>query len=422
MPAEKLPGGVFIMVQRGQVVLAKGYGVASVATRQPVSPDSTLWRIGSISKVMTALGVVQLADRGRIRLAADVNQYLHRLKVPATYDEPVTPWHLLTHTAGLDELPGRSAASRDAVLPLHVFLRDRMVRVRKPGSVVAYSSYAPALAGALIEDVSKVDYETYLARNVWGPLGMHRTNVHPTDGMPRGYDVAGDKVVEAPWEWSHTGPAGMINSTAADMGRFMNMMLGHHPNGPKVLSDAARTSMLTRQVAMHPRIPGMGLGFLEDRVHGRRIFQHGGDIAGYTSLLVLLPDEETGFFIATHREGAQLKEHLKRQLLTQFFSQPSAPATAARPVVVSDLSKFAGEYRWNIFCRTCEKPFWLPGAVRVTANADSTLSFFGQKWTPIEPLLFQSTDGRLLGFVTDSTGAITQVTTGATGVMERISP
>jgi CubicO group peptidase (beta-lactamase class C family) len=403
-------------------VLAKGYGVANVATRQRVSPDSTLWRIGSISKVMTAVGVVQLADRGRIRLSADVNQYLHRLRVPVAYGEPVTPWHLLTHTAGLDELPGRSAPSREAVLPLHVFLRERLVRVRRPGRVVAYSSFGPALAGALIEDVSNLPYETYLERNVWRPLGMLRTNVTPKDGMPRGYDVQGDSVVEAPWEWSHTAPAGMVNSTAADMGRFMNMMLGHHPDGSRVLSDSARASMLTRQITTHPRVPGMGLGFQEDRINGRTIFEHGGDIAGYASLMVLLPDEATGFFVATHREGAQLRNTLKQHLLDRFFPrQPGAGAAAAPPAIASDLSKFAGEYRWNIFCRTCANP-WLPGAIRVTVNQDSTLGFLDQKWVPIEPLLFQSADGRsLLGFATDSTGAVTQLTIGGTRVLERIS-
>ena len=422
MPAEKIPGGVFIMVQRGRVVLAKGYGVANVATRQRVSPDSTLWRIGSISKVMTAVGVVQLADRGRIRLSADVNQYLHRLRVPATYGEPVTPWHLLTHTAGLDELPGRSAPSREAVLPLHVFLRERLVRVRKPGRVIAYSSFGPALSGALIEDVSGLAYETYLERNVWRPLGMHRTNVTPGDDMPRGYDVRGDSVVQAAWEWSHTGPAGMVNSTAADMGRFMNMMLGRHPDGPRVLRDSARTSMLTRQITTHPRVPGMGLGFQEDRINGRTIFEHGGDIHGYASLMVLLPGEETGFFIATHREGAQLRYTLKQHLLDRFFpNRPSAGAAAAQPAIAIDLSPFAGEYRWNIFCRTCENP-WLPGAIRVTANEDATLGFLDQKWVPVEPLLFQSADGRsLLGFAADSTGAVTQLTIGGTRVLERIS-
>lgn len=295
------------------LILAKGYGVANIETEQPVSPDTTLWRIGSISKVMTAAGVVQLADRGTIRLDRNVNDYLRRVKVPETYSEPVTAWHLLTHTAGFDELLDRSADSREAVLPLHEYLSDRLVRVRPPGPLISYSSFAPALAGALIEDLSGLSYEEYLEREIWRPLRMHDTNVTPRGAMPTGYGVEGDSITDAIWEWSHTAPAGMINSTAADMGRFMNMMLGHHPHGARVLSDEARRSMLVRQVTMHPEIPGMGLGFQEDRINGRVIFEHGGDIAGYTSLLVLLPEEDSGFFIATHPQNGIQYETFTRK-------------------------------------------------------------------------------------------------------------
>jgi CubicO group peptidase (beta-lactamase class C family) len=269
MASEQIPGGVFILVRDGRTVLSKGYGVTNIDTGQPVRPSRPYWRIGSISKVMTAVAVVQLADRGKIELDRDVNDELKRVKVPNTFPEPITAWHLLTHTAGLDELPGRSAESREAVLPLYQFLSDRLVRVRPPGQVIAYSSYAPALAGALIEDVSGLFYEEYLEREIWQPLGMHNTNIYPDGPLPRGYDVQDGRIVEAEWEWSHTAPAGMINSTAADMGRFMNMLLGDHPDGERVLSDAARRSMLTRQITMHSAIPGVGFGLTENRQNGR---------------------------------------------------------------------------------------------------------------------------------------------------------
>jgi CubicO group peptidase (beta-lactamase class C family) len=417
MAAEKLPGGVFVWVQNGRVVLAKGYGVSDLRTRHPVSPDSTLWRIGSISKVMTAAGVVQLADRGRIRLDGDVNDYLRSVKVPATYPETVTPRHLVTHTAGFDELPGRSAPSREAVLPLGEFLRTRLVRVRQPGRVIAYSSFAPALAGALIEDVSGLPFETYLERNLWHPLGMHDTNVHPRGALPAGYGVRGDSVVDATWEWSHTAPAGMVNSTAADMGRFIGFMLGHHPRGRRVLGDAARRSMLSRQFTTHPQVPGMGLGFQEARVHGRVIFEHGGDIDGYASLLVLLPEEGSGFFVATHREGAQLRYALRKALLDRFYGTPEV---AARRMAGADLAPFTGEYRWNIWCRSCANP-WRPGAVQVTADGDSALKAMGERWVPVAPLLFQTRGGRRqIGFARDSAGQVWQFTLGGAGVMERV--
>ena len=107
---ENIPGAVFLLVQNGKVLYQGGYGFANVARRQPVNPETTIWRIGSISKVFTATAVVQLADRGRYRLSDDVNWYLKRFKVPATFPQPVTFEHLLTHTAGFDEIrPGTRA-------------------------------------------------------------------------------------------------------------------------------------------------------------------------------------------------------------------------------------------------------------------------------------------------------------------------
>lgn len=425
LPAEKIPGGVFILVQNGRVVLAKGYGVSNVRTRQPVSPDSTLWRIGSISKVMTATGVVQLADRGQLRLDGDVNVHLRSVKVPATYPEPVTARHLVTHTAGFDELSGRSAPSREAVLPLGQFLGTRLVRVRQPGILTAYSSYGAALAGALIEDVSGMPYETYLKSNVWRPLGMHDTNVHPDGAMPTGYEVQGDSVVDGIWEWSNTAPAGQINSTAADMGRFMNMMLGHHPDGHRVLSDSARRAMLTRQISMHPQIPGVGLGYQEARVNGHTIFEHGGDISGYASLMVLLPDQATGFFIAHHVEGSGLRMDVRQALLDAFFPDPGrgdGTAAAAQPIAGVDLAEFAGEYHWNVACRTCTGG-WKAPVARVTVQGDSALAFRGRQWVPVAPLLFQTRDGRRqIGFARDTAGAVWQLTEGSVFVWERMGP
>jgi hypothetical protein len=104
-------------------------------------------------------------------MAADVNRYLRSVKVPASYPQPITPWHLLTHTGGLDELPGRQVASAAELRPLGEFLSTRLLRVRPPGEITSYSSYGMALAGVLVEDVSGLGFETYLSRNIWRPLG-----------------------------------------------------------------------------------------------------------------------------------------------------------------------------------------------------------------------------------------------------------
>src|SRR6185436_7558406 len=119
MEKEHIPGAVFVFVKDGRMFFSKGYGFANVERSQRVVPDQTIFRIGSISKVFTANAVVQLADRGRIDLKTDVNRYLTKIKIAATYPAPVTASHLLTHTAGFDEIrPGTQGPSAASVLPL----------------------------------------------------------------------------------------------------------------------------------------------------------------------------------------------------------------------------------------------------------------------------------------------------------------
>src|SRR5688500_9702582 len=231
MRSEHIPGAVVSVVSGGRTIFKRGYGVADLKTGRRMSADSTIVRIGSISKVMTAVAAAQLADRKRIRLDADVNQYLRSVKLPRTYPEPVTTFHLLTHTAALDEIrPGTQAERRQNLLPLASFLRTRLVRYAPPGIATAYSTYAITLAGALVEDVSGVSFEQYLIRNVWLPLGMRHTSIDipaPHSRLvAKPYDVNDEKPVEAPWEWYHTTPASSVNSTAADMARFMNAERG----------------------------------------------------------------------------------------------------------------------------------------------------------------------------------------------------
>jgi CubicO group peptidase (beta-lactamase class C family) len=419
MAAEHIPGAVFTLVQQGRVVFAKGYGLADVDAKLPVSPDSTIFRIGSITKVFTATAVVQLAGRGRLRLDRDVNEYLERLAVPRTYDEPVTATHLLSHTAGFDELPGvRQARSAEALLPLHEFLEDKLVRVRPPGRVTAYSSFGAALAGLLIEEVSGLPYEEYLRQNVWRPLGMHHTYITP-GGTPVGYDYQNGVVTRAPYEWYHTAPASAINSTAADMARFM---IAHLEGGGPILSERAADEMHRRHATMHPKIPGWTLGFQENDLNGERILEHGGDIAGFSSLLVLLPDRRTGFFVAHHREGANLRFTVEQAVLDAFFRDRRVAEKLPSPAGDAALAeRFAGTYRWNIYCRTCASGAQQLPEFAVTANADGTITLTGKRWVEVSPFFFRSTDGKeRLGFAADTTGRVMHLTGGSWKVMERV--
>jgi CubicO group peptidase (beta-lactamase class C family) len=405
MQKQQIPGAAFILVQDGRVVLAKGYGVAT--------PDS-ICQIGSITKVFTGLAVVQLAERGQLDLNVDVNRYLKTTRVPP--GPPVTAKHLLTHSAGFDELPGRLLQSADErVQPLDQFLATRLVRIRPPGELTAYSSYGITLAGLLVEDVSGLPFERYLAVNIWAPLKMNHTYITIPESLAAlvvpPYEVVDGKLVAIPAERYHSTPASSVSSSANDMGRFMISLLAN-PDSP----------MLRQQMTMHPRLPGFGYAFQLSDTNGQRIAEHGGNIGGFHSLMTLLPDHDVGFFVIAHREGADLRSPLRKAILDRWFPDPHpAPPPVANPKDAARLKRFAGTYRGSIWCHTCPFDPARVTDVRVTANADGTLSLWDERWIEVEPRFFRSADGkRRIGFAEDAKGNITALTSGSWMVLERL--
>ena len=420
MASEGIPGAGFIFVKDGRVLLKRGYGLANVAEQRAVDPDETIWRVGSISKVFTATAVMQLVDRGGIKLDAPVEKYLHRLTVPNTYPEPVTVRQLLDHTAGFDEIrPGTQASTRDGILPLDQFLKDRLVRVRPPGKITAYSTYGMTLAGEMIEEISGIPYEDFLRRNIWEPLAMKRSfiDVPPSleSDLAMGYEIRDGSLVEQNWEWYHTTPASSINSTVADMGRFLIAQLGPGVAGSRILSEDALEEMHRQQVTMHPSIPGYALGFNEDYIGNLRVLEHGGNMAGFSALIVLVPEENAGFFVVNHTEGSRLRDDLKWLLLEQFF--PSAKERHEVPTVFPSPEevkpeRFVGDYVPLTSCFSCQ-PVRASSLMKVTANADGTLQFAGGRWIPVDSLRFVRENGSgYIVFRPDDTGAIRELFAG----------
>jgi CubicO group peptidase (beta-lactamase class C family) len=429
MAEEHIPGAAFILVQDGRVVLAKGYGLADVASGRPVQPERTVFPVASISKVFTATAVMQLADGGRIDLDVDVGRYLATVRVPQTYPQPITATHLLTHTSGLDELPGRRVQSAAELVPLGEFLADRLVRVHPPGEMTSYSSYGIALAGLLVEDVSGETFAEYLDRHICKPLGMAHTFV-TSPGAPRAdlataYELEDGRPVAIPWEIYQTPPTSSVASTVEDMGRFM---IAHLRNGEygrsRILSEAAAIDMHRRHATMHPRLPGWTLGFQEDDTNGLRIIEHGGDIGGFSALMSLLPDEGVGLYVVHHLESTNLRFQVKRAILDRWFPDRRAVSVPVpRPSDAARLARFAGTYRANNWCHSCADGGPNVQDFEVAANDDGTISAWGGRWVDVSPLYFVGADGRgRLGFAEDASGRITALAAGSWRVVERIGP
>src|SRR5919205_1933343 len=169
-------GATVAVVKDGALFYAKGYGYSNVDRRAPVHADRSLFRIGSTSKLFTWTAVMQLVEQGKLGLDTDVNQYLD-FKIPATYPQPITMRHIMTHTPGFEE-DGRDLITDDTakLIPLGRWLQTHIPgRVRPPGTFSSYSNYATALAGYIVQRTSGIPFDNYIEQHILVPLRMSET-------------------------------------------------------------------------------------------------------------------------------------------------------------------------------------------------------------------------------------------------------
>ncbi len=423
---ENIPGAAFVFVKDGKVYYSKGYGLANVEKNIQVDPGKTIFRIGSISKVFTADALLQLADKGLLDLNKDVNSYLKTIKVPSSFSKPLTASHILTHTAGLDEIrPGTQAAEAAGILPLDDFLKTKLVRLWPPGEIVMYSTYGITLGGLIVEDISGQAFENYLARNIWKPLQMTSTCItipaSLKDKAAMGYEIMGGINVPQNWEWYHTAPASSVNSTAEDMAHWLiaHLNKGEYRND-RIMSESMMQEMTKHQFSMHPAMYGMAYGFFEEYYKDIRFLHHGGNMAGFNSLAVLIPSMNAGFFFVSQHENSSIRENLQWAIFQKFYNTSSAPSKPVNSSQNSESPKiFAGQYRFNCYCHTCDvQPQTM--TFTVSANADGTIQVNGRKWIETRENLFVREDGESkIAFRTDSSGTVTHMYFGGYWTFEK---
>jgi len=413
-------GATVSVVKDGALLFAKGHGYADVAKRASVDADRTLFRIGSTSKLFTWTAVMQLVEQGKLDLDTDVNRYLD-FKIPATFPQPITLRHIMTHTPGFEE-DGRDLISGDSTLKIDLgkWLASHIPgRVRPPGTYASYSNYATALAGYIVQRVSGVPWDDYIQQHVLDPLGMQHTSTRqplPTQlrgDMSTGYIWAGGTYIPRPFEIVEAMPAGSIAASASDMAKFMIAHLNDGVfNGQRILADSMAKRMHARAFTHDPRLPGFALGFYEKTSHGLRIIGHGGDTQFFHTDLALIPDEKIGVFVSYNTvTGGELSFG---PFLTQFLDHyyPSAPSVIAlTPEATKEAQRIAGEYEFNRRSYTTfQKAIGLGGDIRIGADSGRLVmhSALGDsRLVPVGPLLYREELGdALVSFQADSGGHI----------------
>jgi CubicO group peptidase (beta-lactamase class C family) len=415
-----IAGATIAIVKDGKLLFAKGYGYANVEKKQPVVPDATLFRPGSISKLFTWTAVMQLVEQKKIDLDSDVNAYLD-FKIPEAFGKPVTVKNLLTHTPGFEEVIKDLFVDVSRQNSLGQYLKTHIPRrIYPPGTVSAYSNYGAGLAGYIVERVSGRPFNEYVDENIFKPLGMtHSTMEQPLPKslaaqMSNGYrSASGDP---KPFEAVGPGPAGSLSSTATDMARFMTAHLqeGQY-DGARILRPETVRLMHSKLFELNPAANAMDYGFYEESRNGHRIIGHGGDTEVFHSSVHLIPDANLGFFVSYNSAGigkVEARGQLWSAFMNRYFPGPPAPPTLS--TAKEDAKSVAGSYlssrrAQGSLLRTAS----VLGELIVTPSADGTITTSllkrangkPMKLRETRPLLFQDADGEdYLAFKRDSTG------------------
>lgn len=419
---EDIAGATISVVKDGKVLFEKGYGFADIEKRVPVSADNTLFRPGSISKLFTWTGIMQQVEQGKLDLDRDVNDYLD-FKIPPAFGKPITLRNIMTHTPGFEETVQELFVGDEKHLtPLGDYLKAHLPeRIYPPGTTPAYSNYATAMAGYILQRVSGEKFDDYIENHIFKPLGMNSCTFRQPlpealkSRMSNGYELASQPAHH--FEFVNTEPAGSSSVTAADMTHFM---IAHLQNGTyegaQILRPETAQLMHSRQFANMPQMNAMALGFYEETRNGHRIIGHGGDTQYFHSDLHLVPDVGLGFFISYNSAGKgeiSTRTAVWEKFLDRYFPyEPPAPGTIAS--AAADASAVSGRY---IVSRradtTVMKVFNVVGETKVSPNHDGTVSVSDlkdlngepKKFKAVGPMLFREAYGQdQIGFKKDDSG------------------
>jgi len=354
MASNHIPGVMVAVVKDGSLLLAKGYGYADLEERTPVDPEQTLFRTGSVSKLITWTAVMQLVEQGKLSLDTDVNEYLD-FAIPDTYPEPITLRHLLSHTPGFeDKGSGMHKLQAEQMSSLDGYLKANLpARVFPPGEVLAYSNYGATLAGYIVERVSGLSFNEYVEQNIFAPLGMaHSTFRQPLPetlaaDMATGYNYTNGQYVAGSFVYDQAYPGGSMSATSTDMARFM---IAHLQNGEldgqRIFQEETALQMHSRLYAADSRVNGgMAHGFFDNTINGQRIISHGGNLFTFLSGLYLIPEQNVGLYISTNATSGGAATHaVIEAFLDRYYPAAEPPGRQSVTGFAERIAPYLGEY------------------------------------------------------------------------------
>jgi D-alanyl-D-alanine carboxypeptidase len=338
------PGAAVLVARNGKVVFRRAYGAANIETKTPLKPDD-IFRIGSVTKQFTAVGILMLADEGKLSVSDDITKYLPDFPAQG---KRITIEHLLTHTSGIrgyTDMPDfqKTINKRVAINEMIDRFKNEPLQF-DPGTRWAYSNSGYFLLGAIIEKVSGMDYAAFMAKRVFIPLGMNDTAYegHERNNKKRveGYTKADQFKLDELIDMSQPYAAGALLSTVDDLlvwnnaitaGKLLKPQTWKAAFTPFTLADGSKTTY--------------GYGWQINKFQGKNTIEHGGGINGFASNGVRFPDE--GVFVAVLNNAignANMTAAMEQKIIGIAMGKP-LPEYKAISLDNAVLDKHIGTYK-----------------------------------------------------------------------------
>ncbi|MES3033732.1 MAG: serine hydrolase [Gemmatimonadota bacterium] len=351
-----IPALSIALVDDQRIVWSRGFGEENDTTHAPATA-TTVYRVGSVSKLFTDIGVMQQVERGTLDLDAPVEGYLRTFTPANPSGTPITLRQLMSHRAGLVREPpiGHYFDDTGPSLTATVASLNATTLVFAPNTRTKYSNAAIAVVGHVLEQQAGLPFAQYLQRAVLAPMGLTSSSFDPSPEMLARAAAATmwtyhDRTFPAPTFALGMAPAGSMYSTMPDLGRFLSVLFagGRGARG-RVLQPATLQQMWTPQFAPAGATRGYGIGFGLGMLDGVRVVEHGGAIYGFATQLSAMPEEKLGVAVSAAKDGmnavtTRIAHAALRMLRAAKHGKPlpALDTTAAVPLALAQ--RLAGEY------------------------------------------------------------------------------
>jgi CubicO group peptidase (beta-lactamase class C family) len=439
MERSDVAGATVLVLKDGKELLKKGYGYSDITKKAPIDPDTTMFRLASISKLFTWVSVMQLAEQGKLDIDTDVNKYLD-FEIKPAFGKPITLRNLMTHTGGFEEVV-RDILYVDAkkTTSLRAFMiANQPHRMYPPGEIPAYSNYGVGLAGYIVERVSLEPFEQYVSEHIFQPLGMKHSSFNEpmtaelTPYVSEGYRATTEKPALG-FEIFNPAPAGGVSSAAGDMEKFALALLhGGELDGHRILKTETRDAMWTRQFGTSDSLPPICMGFYQTWRNNLRFIGHDGDLIAFHSMFLLEPSQQLVIFVSYNSAGSASRN---RAELLNGFADRYFPAYTPMPfqsVPAEQLKDIAGNYQSTRRADSTKLAIGNPvGQAVAKVDKDGVLTLdvakdlrgHTRKWKPIGKDLWQADDDQARIFaIRDSSGRIARLAVNFAGVQYQRVP